>query len=322
MKTYRFWLASMLAAASPLLHAQTANWPDHPIKIIVPFAPGAFTDASARLLARELTEQLGQQVLVENKTGAGGVIGTDAVAKARPDGYTLLVAETSYAITPVIKSKLPFDPLKSLQPISQIAEATAVLMARGELPARTLGDMVALARQKPKSLSFGSAGLGSSSHLPVEFFMSIADIDLLHVPYKGASQSIQELVGGQIDLVFSSVATGAPHIATGRVRGLAVTGTERSPVLPDVPTFAEAGYPNYKMTYWFGVFAPAETPRPIVDRLNQAIREALAKQRLHDAFVQQGAKPVSSSPEEFSRFVAGQVQLWRDVAVRAKVPVE
>ncbi len=305
----------------PPASAQSA-WPTKPVKIIVPFAPGAFTDSSARLLARELTEQLGQQVVVENKTGASGVIGVDFVAKSAPDGYTLLLAETSFAMTPALNPKLPFDPLKDLVAVSQIADATAVLMARDGLPVKSLKDLVALAKSKPNELSYGSAGTGSSSHLPIEHLLSLTGMKMLHVPFKGAAASLPELVAGRIDLVMSSVATGGPLIKAGKVFPLAVTGTQRSPVLPDTPTFAEAGYPDYRMSYWFGVFAPGGTPPEIVARLEREIARALTSQRLRESFAQQGALPIGSSSVDFSRLVAEQIKTWKQVVTVANIKID
>ncbi len=227
---------------------------------------------------------MGQPVIVENKTGAGGTIGADFVAKAPPDGYTLLVTETSFAMAPALFAKLPYDPVKDLLAVSQYADATAVLMARKDLPAKTVKELIALAKAKPKDLTYGSAGLGSSSHLPIEWFMSITGTEMLHVPFKGAAASIPELVAGRVDLVMSSVATGGPYIASGKVEPIAVTGKERSPALPNVPTFAEAGLPDYKMSYWFGVFAPGGTPKEIVSKLEREIARAMTSASLREAF--------------------------------------
>jgi tripartite-type tricarboxylate transporter receptor subunit TctC len=314
-------LIAMLLGSHAFAQSQL-NWPIKPIRIIVPFTPGAFTDSSARLLARELAEQLGQQVVVENKTGASGVIGVDFVAKAAPDGYTLLVAETSFAMTPALKPNLPFDPLRDLVAISQIADATAVLMVREGLPVKSMKDLIALAKSKPNELSYGTAGAGSSSHLPIEHLLNLTSTQMLHVPFKGAAASLPELMAGRIDLVMSSVATGGPHIKAGKVRPLAVTGTQRSAVLPDTPTFAEAGYADYRMSYWFGVFAPSSTPPEIVARLEREIARAMTSSRLREAFAQQGALPIGSSSADFTRFVAEQLKTWKQVVTVANIKVD
>ena len=320
-------LLSFVAACvlvGTVAHAQTspAGYPSKPIRIIVPFAPGAFTDASARLVAKELSEQMGQPVIVENKTGAGGTIGADAVAKAAPDGYTLLITETSFAMSPALFAKLPYDPVKDLVPVAQYADATAVLMARNGLPAKSVQELVVLAKAKPDGLTYGSAGLGSSSHLPIEWFMSLTGTKMLHVPFKGAAASIPELIAGRVDLVMSSVATGGPHIAAGKVQPLAVTGKERSPALPGVPTFAEAGLPDYRMSYWFGVFAPAGTPKDIITRLEREIAKAMLSPSLAEAFAKQGARTVGNTSPEFTKFVANEIDLWKRVVVTANVKVE
>jgi len=320
-------VACVLVAAgtfvlSPRTFAQQPAWPTKPVRIIVPFAPGAFTDASARLLANELGNQLGQPVVVENKTGAGGTIGADAVAKAAPDGYTLLITETSFAMTPALYSKLPYDPVKDLVPVSQYADATAVLMARNGFPAKSVKELVALAKSKPDGVTYGSAGLGSSSHLPLEWFQSLTGTKMLHVPFKGAAASIPELVAGRVDLVMSSVATGGPYIAAGKVEPLAVTGKERSPALPNVPTFAEAGLPDYRMSYWFGVFAPAGTPKEIVARLEQEIAKAMTSPALREAFAKQGARTVGSTSPQFTQFVGDEIELWKRVVKTANVKME
>jgi tripartite-type tricarboxylate transporter receptor subunit TctC len=309
-------------ALVPQAPAQTPAWPGKPIRIIVPFAPGAFTDASARLLAKELGDQLGQPVIVENKTGAGGTIGADAVAKAAPDGYTLLITETSFAMTPALYAKLPYDPVKDLVPVSQYADATAVLMARNGFPAKSVKELVALAKSKPEGVTYGSAGLGSSSHLPIEWLQSLTGTKMLHVPFKGAAASIPELVAGRVDLVMSSVATGGPYIAAGKVEPLAVTGKERSPALPNVPTFAEAGLPDYRMSYWFGVFAPAGTPKDVVTRLEQEVAKAMKSPSLREAFAKQGARTVGNTSAQFTKFVGDEIDLWKKVVATANVKVE
>lgn len=319
-------LASLVACAAvlavPAWGQSTAAYPSKPIRIIVPFAPGAFTDASARLLAKELAEQMGQPVVVENKTGASGAIGADAVAKAAPDGYTLLVTETSFAMTPALNAQLPYDPVKDLIPVTQYADATAVLMARLDLPAKSIKELVALAKSNPKGLTYGSAGLGSSSHLPIEWFMSLTQTQMLHVPFKGAAASIPELVAGRVDLVMSSVATGGPHIAAGKVTPLAVTGKERSPALPNVPTFAEAGLPEYRMSYWFGLFAPAGTPPAIVAKWNADVTKILNSPDVKEKLVADGAQPTPNTPEQFQRFIADELSKYARIVKASGAKVD
>jgi tripartite-type tricarboxylate transporter receptor subunit TctC len=313
--------ASMLACA---VQAQTgaAAYPARTVRLIVPFAPGAFTDGSARLLAKELSAQTGQAFIVENRVGASGVIGADYVAKAAPDGYTLLITETSFAMTPALNPRLPYDAVRDLVPVSQYADATAVLMMRNGLGVSSVKELVAMARAAPGKLSFGSAGTGSSSHLPIEWFSSMAGVKMLHVPFKGAAASIPELIAGRVDLVMSSVATAGPHLAAGRVAALAVTGKERSPALPDVPTFAEAGFPDYRMSYWFGLFAPAGTPRNVVAALEREVAKAMTSPALREAFARQGAQPIGSNSTEFTRFVGNEIDLWKKVVTLANIKMD
>ena len=302
-------------------HAQPA-WPARPIRIIVPFGPGAFTDVSARTLAIELTGQLGQQVVVENRTGAGGTIGTELAARATPDGYTLLLSDNSFAISPGLYAKLPYDPLKDFIHVSQIAESPSLMSGRIKLPAKTLKELVSLARAKPGEVTFGSGGQGSSAHLAMELFLNVAGVKMLHVPFKGIAPALAEAVADRIDVLISSLAAGAPHIHNERTRGYAVSGKERHPILPGVPTYAEAGFPRYDMSYWWGIAAPVGTPPAIVARLNQEIARAADKPSLKEVFQKQGARPISSSPADHTRRVNEEIKTWKEVIARAGVKLE
>jgi tripartite-type tricarboxylate transporter receptor subunit TctC len=307
----------------PAFHAQAQPaWPSQPLRIIVSFAPGAFTDVAARSIAVPLTAQLGQQVVVENRTGAGGTIGNEVVARAAPDGYTLLVSDNSFAVSSALYAKLPYDPVKDFIQVSAIAEAPAMLVGRLALPAKTLKDLVDLARTKPGEFTFGSGGQGSSAHLAMELFLNGAGIKMTHVPYKGAAVAMTEVVAGHIDIAIASIALGIPYVRGGKVQGLAVTGKERSPQVPDVPTFADAGFPGYRFTYWWGIAVRAGTPPQIVSRLNQEIARAADNPRLKENFVNQGARAVTSSPAEFSQQVHEEIKVWKDVIARVGVKVE
>lgn len=314
-----FWTV-LLLSLSPLTHAQA--WPTKPLRIIVPFGPGAFTDVSARTLAAELTGQLGQPVIVDNRVGAGGTIGTEMVARAAPDGYTLLLSDNSFAISPALYSKLPYDPLKDFIHVSQIAESPSLMSGRIKLPAKTLKELVALARANPGKLTFGSGGQGSSAHLAMELFLNVAGIKMLHVPFKGVGPALAEAVADRIDVVVSSLAAGAPHIQNERTRGYAVSSQERHPILPGVPTYAEAGFPQYHMSYWWGIAAPAGTPRSVVARLNQEIARAAERPLLKDVFQKQGAVAVTSSPADHSRRVSDEIKTWKDIVARAGIKLE
>jgi len=298
------------------------SWPDRIVRIIVPFAPGSFTDVSARLVANELTEQLGQPVIVENRAGAGGTAGTTAVVRAAPDGTTLLLTDTSLAISPGLYSSLPYDPLRDLAQVTRIAVSPSILLVRPTLGPRTLKELVALARQKPGEISFGSGGPGSSAHLAMELLLNVTGVTALHVPFRGVAAAITEVVGGRVDMAIASLASGVAQVQGGTLIGLGVTGSERSALLPQVPTFVEAGAPGYDMSYWWGVAAPAGTPRELIERLNREIVHACAKPRLRDAFVRQAALPATTTPEEMTLHLQREIATWRDVIVRAKVPLQ
>jgi tripartite-type tricarboxylate transporter receptor subunit TctC len=320
----RTLLAAALGLAllpSPPAWAQTA-WPAKPLKIVVPFAPGSFTDLSARSLALELTEQLGQQVVVENRGGAGGTLGADMVAKAAPDGYTLVLTDNSFVMAAGLYAKLPYDPIKDFTQVSQIAESPSIMVARQELPAKSVKSLVELARAKPGELTFGSGGQGSSAHLATELFLNVTGSKMTHVPFKGVAASIAEVVAGRIDISIASLASGMAQVRAGRVQGFAVSGRERTPLLPNVPTFAEAGTPAYDMSYWWGVAVPAGTPPAVVARLNQEIIRAADKPRLKDVFIAQGARAVTGSPAELTRRVEEEIKVWKNVIAKAGVKVE
>lgn len=299
-----------------------AGWPGRPLRIVVPFAPGSFTDVSARLLAQELTEQLGQQVIVENRAGAGGTLGASTVARAAPDGLTLLLTDNSLAISPGLYATMPYDPLRDLQQISRIADSPSILLVRTGLGPKTLPELLALLRQKPGEISFGSGGQGSSAHLAMELLLNVTDTRALHVPFRGVAAAITEVIGNRVDMAIASLASGVAHVRAGTLLGLGVSGTSRSALLPEVPTFAESGTPRYDMSYWWGVAAPAGTPPEIVARLNAEIVRACAAPRLRDAFLQQAALAVTSTPAEMTAHLAREIGVWREVIARAGVKVE
>jgi tripartite-type tricarboxylate transporter receptor subunit TctC len=312
------WVIALAAAGA---QAQPV-WPGKLIRIVVPFAAGSFTDIAARSLAVELTAQLGQQVVVENRVGAGGTLGTEVVAKAPGDGYTLLLSDNSFAMAPGLYQKLSYDPGKDFIQITQIAESPSLLVARLGLPARNLKALVDLARAKPGELTFGSGGVGSSAHLAAELLMSVARIKMTHVPFKGVVLSVAEVVGERIDMSIASLASGMTMVTAGKVQGFGVSGRERSTVLPMVPTFAEAGFAGYDMSYWWGIAAPAGTPPQVVSKLNQEIARAAEKARVKESFEKQGARAVTSSVAEWSRRVDDETKVWRSVIVKAGVRLE
>ncbi len=313
-------LGTALAPLAAPVFAQ-ANWPDRAIRIIVPYAAGSFTDVGARLLATELTEQLGQPVVVENRGGGGSTTGTQAVARAEADGYTLLLSDIALSISPAIYPKLPYDPLRDLAFISRIADSPALLMARPGLGVRTLAELVALGKQKPGELTFGSGGPGSSAHMAMELFLDTAGIKALHVPFRGIAAAIGEMVGGRVDIAIGSLSSGLSQVQGGTLLGLAITGT-RSPLLPNVPTFAEAGEPRFNVPYWFALAAPAATPAPVIERLNREVVRACAQPRLREAFEKQAALAVTSTPAEMTRHIASEIEIWRGVVARANITIQ
>ncbi len=309
-----------LAAAAPAFGQ--AGWPDRVLKIVVPFAPGSFTDVSARLLAQELTGQLGQSVIVENRGGAGGTAGALAVVRSAPDGYTLLLTDTSLSISPGLYPNLAYDTVKDLAQISRIADSPSILLVRPGLGPKTLADLVALAKQKPGEVTFGSGGPGSSAHLAMELLLNVTGTKALHVPFRGVAAAIAEVIAGRVDMAIASLASGVAHVKAGTLVGVAVSGEKRSALLPDVPTFIEAGAPRYDMSYWWGIAAPAGTPRPIVERLHREIVKACAQPRLQNAFLQSAALAVTSTPEEMTRHLEREIGVWREVIKAANVTIQ
>jgi len=312
-------LACLLCATSAF--AQTP-WPSKVVRIVVPFAPGALTDVAARSIGFELSEQLGQQFVVENKGGAGGTLGAAEVAKSPADGHTLVFTDNSYMISASLYPKLPYDPVKDLQAVTLAVDAPAIMVAKLELPAKSLREMLDLAKAKPRTLTFGSGGQGSSAHLATELLFNQAGVELVHVPFKGVAAALAEVVGGRIDVTISSVGGAVGHIKGGKVRPLALTGKERIAMLPEVPTFAESGFPDYDMVYRFGFLVPAGTPQPVVARLQQEVAKAVAKQKVRDFLATQGARPVASTPAEYAEIIQREIVMWRGVIEKAGVTVQ
>lgn len=302
--------------------AQAAAWPAHAVKIVVPFSPGSFTDVAARTLAAELSEDLGQPLVVENRGGAGGTIGATMVASAAPDGYTVLVTDNSFVMSAALYTKLAYDPHKSFIQVSQLAESPSLLVARPGLPVKSVAELVALARAKPGQLNFGSGGVGSSAHLATEQLMNVTGIRMTHVPFKGVAAAIADVMADRIDVSIASLASGVAHVRDGRVKGLAVSGERRSRLLTDTPTFAESGVTRYDMSYWWGIAVPAGTPEAIVARLNKAVVAAAARPRLKEVFLAQGADPVTSTPAVIAQRIEREIETWKAITVKAGVKVE
>ena len=301
--------------AMPALAAD-APWPVRPITLIIPFAPGGGTDSIARQIGRHLSERLGQPVIIDNRGGAGGAIGATAVARAKPDGYTLLFATSTFATNAAIEPKLAFDPEKDFAPVAMIGRGPLVVATSKALGARSLADLAPLARSRPGGLNFCSAGNGSINHLAGEMYRQKAGIEMTHVPFKGSAPALIELMAGRVDLFFATVPTIQTQAASGKFDLLAVTGARRSTLFPDLPTLAEAGVPDMAVTTWWGVLAPAGTPAAVVEALNEAVNTAAASDDVRERLLQEGADPVRLPPAGFGDELRKELALWRGVASR------
>ena len=311
-----------LAAGAPgALRAQPA-WPIGTVRIVVPFAAGALTDLAARAIGAELSTQLGQQFVVENKGGAAGTIGTAEVAKAKPDGHTLVFTDQSLTVAPGLYASLPYDTLRDLTPIALAVEAPAIMVAKKDLGVKDLAGLVALAKSKPRALNFGSGGQGSSAHLATELFATQAGIEMTHVPFKGVAAALTDVAGGQIEVTISSLGGALGHVKAGRVVPLGVTGAQRSPALPEVPTFAEQGFRDYDVVYRFGFLVPAGTPAPVVAKLQEEIAKASATPKLQAFLDAQGARRIRVDGAEYRALIEREIALWKDVIRKAGVKTQ
>lgn len=320
------FLKNLLLPAAALLlplalHAQ-AGYPEKPVRIVVPYAPGGTTDYAARQIAQKLTEQTKQSFFVENKTGASGTIGTDLVAKAAPDGYTLLTNDTTYAMLPSLFARLPWDHASGLVPVTTIAQTPVVLVVGASSPFKSLQDLVTYAQKNPAKLNFGSGGAGSSTHLSAELFKKEGKLFITHIPYKGAGDAMLGVMSGQVDLLITASPTAIPQLKGGKIRALAITGDKRLASLPDVPTFKEAGLRGYTVTNWFGLAAPKGTPPAVVNRLQAEVKKAFDDTGLRERFAQQGAQPGGMPPADFARFIQLETVTWGAVAKIAGVKPE
>lgn len=308
-------LAGMLALlAAPLgAHAQD-NWPTKPVKIVVPFAPGGTSDILARTLAEKLQASLKQTIVIENKAGAGGVIGADSVAKSAPDGYTFLLGTiASHAINPALQPKMPYDAAKDFAPVMLLGSISNVLLVGANQPYKTVADLIAAAKSKPGTIAFGSAGTGSSQHMSGEAFKLLAGAELTHVPYRGSAPAIQDLISGQIPVSFETATVALPHIQSGKVRALAVTSATRSRVLPDVPTMQEAGVAGFDVASWQAIYAPAGTPPAIVQKMNQTLAAIIATPDIKTRMEGLGLEYQPNSPEQFAEFGRKELAKWAKI---------
>jgi len=303
--------------------AQAQQWPAKPIRFIMPFVPGGGTDFVGRLISPKLSETLGQQVLVENRGGAGGNIGVELAAKSEPDGYTMVLGTIgNIAVNPALYGKLAVDPLRDLTPVSQTSIVLNVLVVHPSLPVKTVRDIIALAKKNPGKLTYGSSGMGAADHLAGELFNRIVGTELVHVPYKGGGPAMADLVGGNITLSFATMVSVLPHWKSGRLRPIAFTLPERTPLFPDIPTIGEAGVPGFAVTNWYGVFFPAKTPRPIIDRMNSAVNAALKLPDIVERHHGAGIVPTGSTPEAFDKFIRAESARFARLVKEANLKVE
>ena len=307
-----------LFVASSLVLAQS-NSAERPIRIIVPFSPGGGTDTIARTLGAAMSQDLGQTVIVENKPGAGTVIGTDTVAKSAPDGTTILIATFAHAVNPSLRSKMPFDTEKAFDPVVLIGRSPNILVVPASSPYKNIKDLVAAAKADPGKLTFASQGVGTSAHLAGELFNNLAGVNMTHVPYKGAGPALNDLLGGQVNMMFATATAAAPLIESGKVRALGVTTPERSPVRPEVPSIAEAGVPGYAAESWYGFFVPAGTPADIVNKLNAATAKAAQSETFRKRVEGEGLVITTGTPKELADYVNAEQKRWAAVVKAAKI---
>lgn len=316
-------LLALTLSLAVLLPARAADYPNRPITLIVPFAAGGPTDVTARIFARAIAPELGQTVVVDNRPGAGGILGGGQVARAEADGYTLLWGGTStLAVAPSLYASLPYDPIKSFQPVSRAVRGPLVLAVNNKLPVRTVADIVALAKAKPGTLTFGSAGAGSIIHLTGELFKARAEIDMIHVPYKGNAPVLTDLTGDHLDMAFVALGHMLPHIQDGGLRPIAISSLERNPLVPDLPTMAESGYPGFESLEWFGLLAPKGIPADVLGKLNSAFRHAGQQPEVHAALAKLGYSPVDETPEQFAEAIVAEGRKWKRVLTDAKITAQ
>jgi tripartite-type tricarboxylate transporter receptor subunit TctC len=314
-------LALLLALAAAAAPAAAQDYPNRPVRLIIPFPPGGSNDVVGRLVANQLSEKLGHKVFVDNRGGAGGVLGTEAAANAAPDGYTLLVVSIAHAVNPSLY-KLNYDPIKSFAPISIMATGPNVLAVNPTLPVKNVKELVALAKEKPGSIDYASAGVGSFQHLGGELFKLVAGVNLQHVPYKGGGPAMQDVIAGHVKVMFSSLVQTTPFIQSGQLRALGVGGAKRNPVLPDVPTIEEAGVPGYVADNWWGIVAPAGTPQPIIDKLYRDIQDVLKSPELTAAFAREGAAAVTMSTADFGKYMEAEMAKWARVVKEGNIKAQ
>jgi len=313
-------LTAVAVLASTACPAQ--KYPDRPVRVLVPFPAAGGTDILARLFLQKVSERLGANFVIDNRAGAGGTIGTEIVAKAPPDGYTILVCSSSHTINPSVYKKLGYDPIRDFAPVTMLASGPGLLVVHPSVPARNVKELIALAKAKPGQLIYASAGNGTPPHLAAELFKSMAGIDMVHIPYKGNVPAFVDLISGAVQVSFPTITSGLPQVRAGKLRGLGVTSKERSSVMPEVPTIAESGLPGYESTTWYGMLAPAGTPATIVRTLHDQMVAVLKLEDIREKLLVQGLEPVGNTPAEFSSIIASELTKWRKVVAAAGMKAE
>lgn len=306
-------LFALLLGALVAAPAAAQEYPTRPVKIIVPYSPGGPADIYARVLGERMDKTLGQPFVVENKPGGGAVIGTDLVAKAEPDGYTLLMMSNTHAVNETLLPKKPYELMRDLAAVAPVNYSDLLLVVHPSVPANNVKELIALAKAKPGALNYASSGPGTPYHMAGELFKTMAGVDIVHVPHKGSAGARTSILGGQVQMMFDAITTMAQNAKAGKVRALGTTGDKRSTVMPEVPTVSEAGVPGYEAPIWLGVMAPKATPRPVVDKLNGEIRKVVALADIREAWAKQGAVPMSMSPAEFDKFLRAEIEKWGKV---------
>jgi len=313
MKTGIRALTLLLALFAPCAAPAQTAYPAKPIRMVVPYPPGGPTDVLGRIVAQKLSESLGQQVNVENKPGASGMIGAELVARSAPDGYTLLTNASIHVINPSLYAKSSFDAIRDFAPVALIAEVPLILVVNPGVPVKSVGDLIALGKAQPGKLNFGSSGNAAAPHLAGESFKIATGVQMQHVPYKGSAPALTDLIGGQVQLMFDSMPSAMPHVKSGRIRAVAVTSARRSPTMPELPTVAESGVPGFDISTWYGVWAPAGTPKDIVNRLSAEIARALRLPEIRERLAGLGAEPVGNTPEEFAAYCQSELAKWSKI---------
>jgi len=322
-RTLLRWLALVCFALAAPAWAQGSAYPNRPIKIIVPFAVGGIADTFGRAIGVGLTEAWGQPVVIENRTGAGGNIGAELVAKSAPDGYTLVMGNIgTHAVNVHLLKSMPFDPVKDFVPVAHVLDAEGLLVVHPDVKAKTVAEIIALAKAQPGKLSYGSGGVGTTSHLAGELFKSAAKVDIIHVPYKGNVPAITDLIGGQVTMAFATMPTVVPHVKAGKLRAIAVIGSSRAASLPDVPTVAESGLPGFEVSNWIGLFAPVGTPRDIVDRINAEVQRIMRTPEMARRMESEGARFFPMTAAQFADFQKAELERWGKAIREAGIKVD